>query len=43
MFGWAGNSRIAVVFAIGITIVYPNTNLLFWNSENSYYSVVRIK
>jgi lipoprotein signal peptidase len=39
MFGWARNSRIAVVFGIGIVIMHPNANLLFQNSENSCYSM----
>jgi hypothetical protein len=33
MFGWARNSIMTVVFEIEIAVVYPNTNLLFRNSE----------
>jgi hypothetical protein len=40
MFGWVGNSRITIVLGIGITIMYPNANLLFQNSENSCYSAI---
>jgi hypothetical protein len=40
MFGWHENSRIAAVFRIEIVTVQPNTNLLFWNSENSCCSAI---
>jgi hypothetical protein len=30
----------ATVSGIGITVVYPNTILLFRNSENNYYYVI---
>jgi hypothetical protein len=40
MFGWARNSRIDDVLRIKITVVYPNTNLLFRNSENNCYSAI---
>jgi hypothetical protein len=32
------NSRIVAVFRI--EIVYSNTNMLFWNNENSYYYAI---
>jgi hypothetical protein len=38
--GWVRNNRITVIFGIKIVVVYPNTNLLFRNSENSYYSII---
>jgi hypothetical protein len=40
MFGLFGNSIIAIVLKIEIVMVHPNTNLLFRNNENNYYSVV---
>jgi hypothetical protein len=40
MFGWVRNNRIAIVLGIGIAVVYPNTNLLFRNSKNNYYSAI---
>jgi hypothetical protein len=43
MFGWVRNSRIAAIFGIRIVVVYPNTNLLFRNSDNNCYSVVMMK
>jgi hypothetical protein len=43
MFGWARNNRIAAVLGIRIVVVYPNTNLLFRNSENNCYSVVMME
>jgi hypothetical protein len=39
-FGWHENNRIVVVFIIAIVTVQPNANLLFRNSENSYYSAI---
>jgi high-affinity Fe2+/Pb2+ permease len=43
MFGWDKNSRIVAVIGIEITVVYLNVYLLFRNSENNCYSVVRMK
>jgi hypothetical protein len=40
MFGWVRNSRIATVLGIGITVVHPNANPLFRNSENNCYSAI---
>jgi hypothetical protein len=40
MFGWATNSRIDTVLEIGIAVVYSNVNLLFLNSDNSYYFAI---
>jgi hypothetical protein len=39
MFGWARNSRIIIVLGIKITVVHPNTNMLFRNNENICYSI----
>jgi hypothetical protein len=40
MFGWYENSGVAIVLIIGIITVQSNTNLLFQNSENKYYSII---
>jgi hypothetical protein len=40
MFGWYKNNEIAAVLGIKIVTVQSNTNSLFRNSKNSYYSAI---